>query len=173
MTSKSRETAVVDANVLINFAALDRMDLLGDLPMLDFVVPDEVRSEIKRPRHRARLDLALEDGGLRRIRLEDPDALALFGELRELMDLGESACLALAQHRRWIVVSDEKRRFRREALRRLGDGRILNTAGLVLMAIRHELLSVEEADTMKRDWERCHRFRLNFDSFRNLVGAPA
>lgn len=70
-----------------------------------------------------------------------------------------------------IVASDEKRRFLREARRRLGDGRILNTAGLVLLGIRHELLSIQEADRMKSEWARHHRFRLKIRSFRELVEA--
>lgn len=170
MTKEPPETAVVDANVLLNFAALDRLDLLQNLSSLDFVVPEEVWSEIRRPVQRSRVRSALEEGALRLVRLDDAGALSIFGELRELMDLGESACLALAEHYRWIVVSDEKRRFRSEARRRLGKRRILNTAGLVLLTIRQELLTVEEADTMKDEWERHHRFRLKFESFRDVVG---
>lgn len=170
MTSEPPEIAVVDANVLLNFAALDRLDLLNHLVSLDFVVPEEVWSEIRRPVQRARVGVALEDGALRLVRLDHAGALRTFGELRELMDLGESACLALAEHYRWIVVSDEKRRFRSEAQRRLGKGRVLNTAGLVLLAIRQELLAVEEADAMKDEWARHHRFRLKLESFRDVAG---
>ena len=38
---------VVDANVLINLAHLDRLDLLGALEGFDFVIPEEVRQEVK------------------------------------------------------------------------------------------------------------------------------
>ena len=39
MTSR---LVLVDANVLLNFALIDRLDLLGALPDLDFRAPAEV-----------------------------------------------------------------------------------------------------------------------------------
>jgi predicted nucleic acid-binding protein len=82
--------------------------------------------------------------------------------------MGEAACLALAVHRGALVASDEKRAFKREAETRLGPGRILNTPGLFLIGIRRGLLTVEEADDLKRALES-KRFRMKFDSFRELI----
>lgn len=45
--------------------------------------------------------------------------IALFDELKERMGHGEAACLALAVGRDWMVASDEKGRFRREAVSRI------------------------------------------------------
>jgi hypothetical protein len=67
------------------------------------------------------------------------------------------------------VASDEGGAFRREADARLGTGRIINTPGLFLMAIRAGILSVEQADEAKEILER-HRFRMRFRSFRELTG---
>jgi hypothetical protein len=76
--------------------------------------------------------------------------------------------LALAARSSALVASDEKRQFLREAQRRLGPGRILNTPGLFLLAIRRGALTVEEADAAKAVLER-HRFQMTFKSFRELV----
>ena len=84
------------------------------------------------------------------------------------MGPGEAACLGLAVMHGWLVASDEKRVFRREAQSRLGPGRIVNTAGIFLLAIRAGVLTVEEADSVKTELER-HRFRMTFTSFRDLL----
>jgi hypothetical protein len=68
----------------------------------------------------------------------------------------------------WLIASDEKRVFRREAQARLGPGRIVNTAGILLLAIRDEILTIEDADKVKLQLES-HHFRMTFDSFRDLL----
>ncbi|HSK77721.1 MAG TPA: hypothetical protein VLQ45_14820, partial [Thermoanaerobaculia bacterium] len=94
--------------------------------------------------------------------------LALFVDLRQIMGLGEAACLAMAVHRGALIASDEKRVFKREAEARLGLGRLLNTPGLLVLAIRRGILTVNEADGLKRDLE-VGRFRMRFESFRELL----
>jgi predicted nucleic acid-binding protein len=157
---------LVDANVLINLAVVDRLDLLGALAGLDFRVPQEVLSEVIR--EKARVDGALRHGYLQEMLLGEVEELAFFVELRRVMGLGEAACLALAVHRKALVASDEKRVFRREAEARLGPGRILNTPGLLLLGIRRGILTIKEADELKAELER-QRFRMKFASFRELV----
>ena len=76
--------------------------------------------------------------------------------------------MSLAQTRGWLIASDEKRVFRREALSGLGPGRIINTPGILLVAIRAGVLSIDEADRMKTDLEQ-HRFRMPFGSFREML----
>ena len=77
----------------------------------------------------------------------------------------------MAETRGWLIASDEKRRFRREVLARLGEGRLVTTAGLFLIAIRAGVISVEEADQVKEILQR-HRFRMAFRSFRDLLDPP-
>ena len=84
------------------------------------------------------------------------------------MGSGEAACLAMAETRGWLIAPDEKRRFRREVIARLGEGRLVTTAGLFVIAIRAGAISVEEADHVKEVLER-HRFRIAFRSFRELA----
>jgi predicted nucleic acid-binding protein len=84
------------------------------------------------------------------------------------MGAGEAASLALAVQMGWAVASDEKRAFRREALARLGPGRILTTPGLYVLAIRAGLLSVAEAGADKARLDAC-KFRMGFSSFGDLI----
>jgi predicted nucleic acid-binding protein len=159
---------LTDTNVLLNLAFVDRLDLLGAFPDLRFCAPREVVEEVLRPRERALVDWALTQGTLGEMVLEGSEPLALFAELLQIMGRGESACLALAAHHRSWIASDEKRAFRREAVRLLGAGSILNTPGLIVLAIRRNLLSLDEADEIKQALER-HRFKMTFGSFSEIL----
>jgi len=144
------------------------MALLGKLPGFAFVVAADVLAEIVRPDQKQQVDGAVAAGILRIEDLSGPDVLALFAELRHLMGAGEAASMALAVQMGWAVASDEKRAFRREALARLGQGRILTTPGLYVVAIRAGLLSVAEADDDKARLDAC-KFKMGFSSFRDLI----
>ena len=84
------------------------------------------------------------------------------------MGIGEAACLSLAQCRGWLIASDEKRKFYREAIARLGTGRLLNTAGILLHAIKLGVITIEEADHAKSLLE-LRKFKMNFGSFRDIL----
>jgi predicted nucleic acid-binding protein len=159
---------LVDANVLLNLAFVNRLDLLGALPELEFRSPVEVLTEIVSARERMLVEDARSRGDLGDIAISEVAELALFAELRQRLGMGEAACLALAVYRGGLVASDEKRAFRREAETRLGPGRILNTPGLLLLAIRRGLFTIEEADELKRALES-KRFRMKFGSFKELI----
>lgn len=124
MTSR---LVLVDANVLLNFALVDRLDLLGALSDLDFRAPAEVMAEIIKQPERSRVEASIRSGHVGETSLTDVAELVLFSELRQSMGMGEASCLALAVSQRAWIASDEKRVFRREAEARLGPGRILNT----------------------------------------------
>jgi predicted nucleic acid-binding protein len=111
---------------------------------------------------------ALGQGHLRKEALTDRDELGIYVELRMVMGKGEAACVAMADTRGWAVGCDERRGFLRHARERLGEGRILNTPGILLLAIRQGLISVEEADEIKGILEK-HRFKMRFGSFRDVL----
>lgn len=163
---KTPRLVLTDANVLINFAQVDRLSLLGALPDLDFCAPQEVLAEVIR--EKTRVEDALRLGHLRELLLDETGELALFVDFRRIMGMGEAACLAMAIHRGALIASDEKRVFKREAEARLGPGRLLNTPGLLVLAIRRGILTVDEADDLKRDLE-ASRFRMKFGSFREVI----
>jgi predicted nucleic acid-binding protein len=163
-----RRLVLVDTNVLLNLAFVDRLDLLGALPDLEFRSPPEVFAEILGEQEKALVEVAVRSGHLQEITFSEVSELALFAELTRSLGMGEAACLALAVHHGAFVASDEKRAFLREAEARLGPGRILNTPGLLLLAIRKGLLTVQTADEMKLTLES-KRFRMKFSSFGDLL----
>ena len=159
---------VTDANIIINLIHAARLALLGALPPYEFVVPEDVVSEVADPVQREALEAAITAGHLRRETIAAPAELTRYAELRQVIGKGEAACLALAESRGWLVASDEKRRFRREVLGGLGPGRLVTTPGLFVLAIRAGAMSVEDADQAKAILEQ-HRFRMPFGSFGEVV----
>jgi predicted nucleic acid-binding protein len=105
---------------------------------------------------------------LARDSISSPEELATFAELTQILGTGEPACLALAAHRNWLIACDEKRLLLREAQKRLGEGRIINTAGLYVLWIRGGVLTVAQADEAKGVLE-ANRFRLAFVTFGDVI----
>lgn len=159
---------LTDTCVLLNLVFAKRLEILAKLQDFEFQVPEEVLSEILGPSERAAIAEAFDSGLLHKTSLAEPGDLTVFADLRQFLGMGEAACLALAGRRGALVASDEKRRFLREAEQRLGSGRVLNTPGLLLLAIRRGIITADETDEAKEVLER-HRFRMSFSSFRGLI----
>jgi predicted nucleic acid-binding protein len=159
---------IADTSVIINLCHTGHLLLLGRTATFEFVVPDEVVAEVTDPDQRRALGEGLAAGALRTHSISSPEELTTFAELTQILGAGEAACLAVAENHDWLVACDERRLFLREARRRLGDDRILNTAGLYVLWIRAGIVSVAEADLAKGILES-HRFRLAFNSFRDVI----
>lgn len=138
--------------------------MLRALPGLHFVFPGEVWQELVCEKRRARVLAEVRQGSVRRERLNLGAELVerLAYESRGL-DLGESACCALAQERDWYFASDDHK-----ALRvwqgAMGPGRSIATPGLARLAIHRGLLTVPQADAFLPVWA-ANRFRLEFATF--------
>lgn len=158
---------MLDASVLINLLHAECLAVLDELPGYGFVVPEDVVAEIVDPRQREEVDRAVTEHRLRIVTISEPDDLAAYGELRRVLGRGEAACIVLAKRHGWLIACDEKGRFQREATTALGAGRVVNTAGLLVMAIRAGAMSVADADHAKDILER-HRFKMPFASFSDL-----
>ena len=117
MSAPAVTTVVItDTNVLINFLHIGQLALLGELPAYRFQLPAEVLLELTDSEQRAAVDKAIAAGQIDLLVIDALDALALFGELRDLMGRGEAGCLALAATTGCHLASDEKKRFRRKAI---------------------------------------------------------
>jgi len=168
VTGPPLRVVVTDANVLINLMHTERLDLFARLPSFELVIPDHVREEILIPAQRKALDSALDSELFQVVSITEPEDIALFSDLTVRLGRGEVACLVLALRHGWMLASDEKRRFRREATHRIGAGRILGTADLYIRAIHAGLVTIEEADADKARLEE-KRFKMPFRSFRQVV----
>lgn len=169
-STEGRILVVSDANVLINFLRAERFDLLRRHRDYKIHITEHVRAEITYPDQRAELDAAISCGDIEEVPLTDPTEVELFVELSVVLGRGESAAIALASNRRWVIATDELGRARSEIHRRVGLDRVINTPGLILSCVRNGYLTVAEADGIKADLERQGQsFSASFDSFSELL----
>ena len=118
--SQRRRIVVTDANVLINLIQVDRLDLLGALPGLGFIVPYEVESEIVVPAQSQALASAIGTGHLRQHTFTTTKELQLYAEYVQVLGTGEAACMAMAEGHGWSIGSDERGKFLKLVRLRLG-----------------------------------------------------
>jgi predicted nucleic acid-binding protein len=142
--------------------------LLGKLPPYSFVVPEQVVKEVKEPAQSQAVQTAIFSGLLQLVQLTDSSELRIYADLIQMLGIGEAACLTLAQCRSWLIASDERRKFYRETIARLGTGRLLNTAGILIHAIQLGVITMEEADHAKSLLEQ-RKFVLKIASFSDVV----
>ena len=163
-----RLLAVIDSSFLINFLALDRMDILGRLSRFRFHVVNHVSAEIRYEDQRRRQLTAVESGIVTKIEITEPGEVLLYDDLRRFLGDGESASLAVAVSRRWVIAADEKGRFRRELFARLGKNYLLDTVGALVTAIKADVITVAEAEALRTQL-RENRFEIDTTPFDELL----
>jgi len=172
VTSDPRRKAVIDTSVLINFLVIDRADLLVNHPDYCFVLTDHVRDEVTSfySEQYSRLQCLLDQNAFEQIRVDSPDELEIFGNLiaNKRLGTGESAAIAAAIYRGWVLAIDDARATR-EFLALLPGAIVESTQSLMLRLIRKEVLSISQADQFKSEWETRYRFRLRCRSFAELL----
>ena len=169
MTAPALINVVLDTSVLVNFLAIDRLDLLTGLASHHFAITPHVRAEVTYPDQLALLTAAIQTGQFPELPTGTLAELATFARLTATLGTGESAAIAAAQHRS-MVVAVEDRTARRTAESLVGKNNVLSTADLMVSIIKSGLLSVAEADAIKFDWEANHRFALpQFKSFAQIL----
>jgi predicted nucleic acid-binding protein len=159
---------LTDTSILINFLHLDRLDLLGDLPGYEFLVPDHVIEEIRDLGQHERLEMGIRSRFFSILSITDLEEIDSYARFHRTLGQGESACLAVALRRGYFVASDERGVFRRTATELIGQDRVLTTPDLLVLAIRAGLATIEEADGWKAVLE-ANRFRMRFSSFREIL----
>lgn len=176
-TSHALPTSVIiDASTLINFLAAGCANLLTENPRYRFVITEHVRAEVMD--HYAtqleRLDRLLAEEKLFEEPLTEIDALALYASLTsqklsapKALGDGEAASIAAAILRGRPLAIDDKAALRK-AVALKADLQTLDTQHLMIEAIRDGRISIDGADQIKAEWEKKHKFRLKFVSFRDV-----
>lgn len=167
-----KQDVVLDTSVLINFAKVERLDLLDAHPSYSFVVTDHVRGEVSE--HYSgqfeAVDTAIAEGILRELAVDQPEELSDFGKLTAPRNLGIGECSAISVAKnRCLPLAIDDNQARKRAKRFHSNLVLLNTEELVVSMIQESVLTVEEADQLKLDWETEHRFKLTFGSFREKI----
>jgi predicted nucleic acid-binding protein len=172
MSTPAPIDVVLDTSVLVNFLAIDRIDLLAGLLSYRFHITAHVRGEVTYPDQAARLATAIQNGHLQELPAGTHAELATFALLTATLGIGESAAIAAAQHR-LMAVGVEDRTARRTAESLVGKRNVRNTTALMVSIIQAGLLTVAEADGIKLDWATNHRFALSqFRSFGDILSCP-
>ena len=164
-----RVAVSTDACVLVNFARLDRMDLLGRHACYRFAMAEEVEAEVRWPDQRERMRRCIDAGELEVVAPRGGIGVEDAGGLFHDLGAGEAAALLLALERCWHLATDESGKVRRRLEAALGADRLLTTVDILLACIRSGMLTVEAADGIKAELER-QRFRMTFASFREVLG---
>lgn len=162
---------IADSSVLINFLAVDRMDLIAAHPHT-FLVTNHVSREIKWEVHEDRYHRyqeALKAGVLEEIEVNDAVEVEMFGQLSgKRLGPGECSAIAVAINRGYELAIDDAKAIR--AAKEINPKLIvLKTQDLMLDCIRRELIDIAEADSIKDDWNNNHRFALKIGTFASLL----
>ncbi len=138
-----RRPVLLDATVLINLINMGQLGILPRLQGFKFWAPNHVRDEVHRRNHRLQLRKALHAGWIEELEVVDPAEAELYAQYRSRFGQGESACMAVAGTRGWSVASDD-RAVKRDVARTMGEGRLIDTKGLLESAVTAGLM--ERAD---------------------------
>jgi predicted nucleic acid-binding protein len=87
------------------------------------------------------------DSWLALVGFDTPAEEESFREFTDRLGFGEASCLALARHRGWLVLTDDK--SARQQLRN-EDLPVTGTLGILRLAVERELLAAEEGNELLR-----------------------
>jgi predicted nucleic acid-binding protein len=158
---------ILDTSVLINFLVVDQVGLLTRLSKRQFILTDHVRAEITThyPDQLQRLQSAFESGHFHELVVDSRPEMTTFAQLTETgLGIGECSAIAVAAVRGFHLGLDDKQ-ARKQTLQRFPNVVLVSTEMLMVELIQTKLISVLDADVIKKQWEVAYRFRLPFASF--------
>ncbi len=165
---------LANTTVLSNLAAVGRLDLLKQVHGRLYI-PNEVFEEILDGLEEGYgfydgiLDLIhplAEGGWMELVSMGDEEEVRLFQSLPRRLHHGEASCLAIARHRDWAFLSDDK--LARELARSLGIV-VSGTLGILAQAVKRHFLTLEEADGLLSDMI-ARGYRSPYGSLQQFLG---
>jgi predicted nucleic acid-binding protein len=140
---------LIDATVLSNLAAVERLDLLNllrDTLYVASAVYEEIQQGLEQGyEFLTNVDQALDSGLFLLITLKDEDEWRQYRAMPGKLQRGEAMSLAIARFRGWRFLTDD--RAARMQARRLGVS-CSGTLGLLLYAVRRGHLTLEEGNAL-------------------------
>jgi predicted nucleic acid-binding protein len=142
---------LLDTTVLSNFVKVGHFSLLREIFPATIRIATQVCDELKA----GGLDSAILEGvaaaWLRLVAPESERELSLYREYSQNLGAGESASLAIAICRSWAMATDD--RAARQAARTAGV-RLTGSVGILIAAVRANILTQAEGDTLLRNMRR-------------------
>ena len=162
-------TIVLDTSTLLNFALVERFDLLY-AHSYNYVVTDYVGAEITNEQQKKMYTDALASKTFRELSTASGEVNSIFSYFKDARQLGdgESSAIAIASSHSYILAIDDKIAIR-TAQKFDKNLTVFRTQDLIVLMIQENLLDVTEADSIKAEWARYHKFILPFSSFQDLI----
>ena len=143
-----RVLVVADTSVLLNFAIIGRLHLLTESRYLVHP-PNHVIREVRTEPYKARVSAAITAQQLIELEIADRTEIEAYAIYRSRFGDGESAAMAVAVNRLWLIAIDEKGPTRREVIARLGEDHLLTTASILGTAIADGLISANDISAIR------------------------
>lgn len=150
---------ITNTTVLANFGFVNRLELIPAV-LKTVYIPEQVLDEVLAgyrlgytfyENFEERVFPFSPSGWLHLTSLQTGDEFRLYGTLLTSLHGGEAACLAIAHHRHWTVLSDDKKA--RKVGKRL-DVALSGTIGILLRLIEEHLLNLDEANFLLQQMMR-------------------
>jgi len=142
-----KSLVIADNTVISNFALVKREDILCRIFGSNFCVTQEVLTELKRGEER-KVVPNRDWTWVRVLELQSPRESALFQLFSASLGKGESSCLSIAASRNLKMLTDDL--DARKLAYRSGIP-VSGTIGILVQAVRTEILSLSEANTLLAD----------------------
>jgi predicted nucleic acid-binding protein len=142
---------IANTTVISNFACIGQSDLLRQLHK-EIYISAEVYEEIQKGLSEGyffytsineQIYPFCDSGWIKLTTLYDDNELRLFGKMPSRLHKGESSCLSIAYHRKWLFLTDD--RDARIQAERLGI-RFSGTIGCLILATEHHICTSEQAN---------------------------
>lgn len=165
------EIVVSDTSVLINFIKINRLDLLANCSF-NFLVTDHVKDEITDnfPEQLHQFQEGLKQNFFNEIKVTEPKEIELFSTylINGKLGRGECSAIAVALNRKHAIAIDDNLAIK--TIKSISpDLTIFRTQDLVVKSIKEGILSILEADELLVKWEKYYRFKLNIQTFNELL----
>lgn len=171
MSNADKKILITDTSILINFLNIDRLDLLISFPG-KFLITEHVVDEITLdfPDQKNRLHSAIANGELEVITADSEQELQLYNNLikEKRLGAGECSAIACAISRKYCLAMEDARACK-QTLKLEPSIEILRTQDLMVRLIVDKVITVEEADAIKSDWQIKYRFAFKFQSFIEII----
>ncbi|MDM8530231.1 hypothetical protein QUF63_03605 [Anaerolineales bacterium HSG25] len=146
-------SVIANTTVVSNFASVQRLDLL---PLLwqKLYISTQVWSEIQAGLQQGYSFYSgieqfiypfSKTGHIHLIALHAEEEFRLFGQLSETLHSGEASSIAIAKHRQWTFLSDDKAARTQSKQLKVS---VSGTVGLLIPLVKHNKLNVTEADDL-------------------------
>jgi predicted nucleic acid-binding protein len=144
---------LTNTTVLSNFAAVGRLDLLQQL-FGQIWITTEVYDELLDGLQEGydfytgidqQIHPLANEGWIQLVSMTGEDELRAFRSLAPQLDTGEASCLAIARHRGWAFLSDDKLARKRA---RAWQIQLSGTLGVLVQAVKRRLLTAEAGDQL-------------------------